>query len=438
MKNIHLLFILTLILVLNACSSDDDTPVRDLSPMLMSVAPGQGMAGDVITIHGRNFSTARNQNKVTFNGVEAVVLEASETRLEVVVPEGSGQGDINVEVQGEQADGTVPAFSYLAPQEIYMVAALAGSLEYGLTDGQGVSARFRNPEGVAMTPEGNIIVTDRTNNSIRLLTPEGTVTTVTGNGTKGHTDGPASQALLNYPWRSCVDREGNIYVADRDNHAIRKISTDGIVSTVAGTGTGGFKDGPVSEARFYQPIDVDVDNDGNLFVADNINHRIRKITPDGMVSTVSGSVSGFNDGDASEALFANPSGISLDKEGNIYVADRFNHRIRKISTDGKVTTVAGQGDIGAQDGNALSAQFNNPYGLDVAENGDIVVADLSNHKIRLISEGAVSTIAGTSSGFLDGAGFTARFYNPTDIAIAGGVIYVADLGNHMIRKIVKE
>ncbi|MBC9797428.1 IPT/TIG domain-containing protein [Sinomicrobium weinanense] len=436
MKNIYI-FLLVLAVICSACNSDDDTPGRDLSPMVMSVSPGQGKANDVITIYGRNFSTARDHNKVTFNEVEATVLEATKTRLEVVVPEGEGQGEIGVVVQGQPATGSLPAFNYIAPQEVYMVATLAGSLEYGLVDGQGTSARFRNPEGVAMAPDGNIVVTDRFNNSIRLLTPEGMVTTITGNGTKGHTDGPADQALLNYPWRSCVDREGNIYVADRDNHAIRKISTDGIVSTVAG-GPRGFKDGPVPEAQFNQPIDVDVDDQGNLYVADNNNHRIRKISPDGMVSTVSGSVSGFKDGNASEALFANPSGISLDVEGNIYVADRFNHRIRKISTNGEVTSIAGQGDVGALDGDALSAQFNNPYGLDVAENGDIVVADLSNHKIRLVSEGAVTTIAGTSSGFLDGAGFTARFYNPTDVAIAGEVIYVADLGNHLIRKITRE
>ncbi len=438
MKNIYLLFTLALTVLFSACSSDDDTPERDRSPMVMSVSPGQGMASDIITIHGRNFSPVRAQNKVTFNDAEAVVLEASETRLEVVVPEGEGQGEIKVIVKDLPASGTLPAFSYIAPQEVYMVTTLAGSLEYGLADGEGTAARFRNPEGVAMAPDGTIVVTDRTNNSIRRLTPGGTVTTITGNGAKGHMDGPVDQALLNYPWRSCVDKEGNIYVADRDNHAIRKISADGMVSTVAGTGVRGGKDGPASEAQFNQPIDVDIDEEGNLYVADNINHRIRKITPDGMVSTVSGSVSGFKDGNVSDALFANPSGISLDTEGNIYVADRFNHRIRKIATNGEVTTIAGKGDVGAADGDALSAQFNNPYGLDVAENGDIVIADLSNHKVRLISEGNVTTIAGTSSGFLNGAGFTARFSNPTDVAISGEVIYVADLGNHLVRKITRE
>lgn len=421
-----------------ACSSDDDSPAGNRSPFVMSVSPVQGQPREVIRIQGRNFSGIRENNEVMFNDLQAVVIEASSNELQVVVPSGVGQAVVHVKVAGQEAQGAVPAFTYLELTD-YAVVTLAGNTA-GLQDGTGPDALFRNPEGVAITPGGDIIVTDRANNSIRKVTPEGVVTTILGNGTSGFSNGDVSVATLAFPWKSCVDKDGNIFIADRDNHAIRKINiSNGLVSTVAGAGSAGFADGAGTLAKFNQPLDVAVDDNGVLYVADNNNHRIRKITPDGVVSTLAGGVAGFKDGDLATALFRNPSGITVGPDGNVYVADRLNHRIRKIDVvSGQAITVAGAGTTGTRDGIVAEAQFNNPYGIEVDEDGAIVVADLNNNKIRMIEDGTVKTIAGSTTGFLDGAGILAKFNSPTDIAIHDGIIYVSDLTNHRIRKIYKK
>lgn len=438
MKSIQYILIVFLSAVFFTCSTDDDAPLRNTSPFVMAVVPVQGQPNDVIRIQGRNFSGVRENNEVLFNDQPAVVIEASHNELQIVVPQGSGDAHVYVRVSGQDAQGAVPAFSYLEFTD-YVVGTVAGESTFGLQDGTGVEARFRNPEGVAISPEGDIIVADRANNSIRRLTTEGVVTTIMGDGSTGYADGDVSVAKLNYPWKTCVDKDGNIYIVDNRNHAIRKIDTKGLVSTVAGTGVAGFADGPGAQAQFNQPVDVAVDANGVLYVADNANHKIRKITPEGEVSTVAGGAAGFSDGDVATALFRNPSGITVDADGNVFVADRLNHRIRKIDmASGKVSTVAGAGTTGSRDGLASEAQFNNPYGLEVDQDGSIVVADLNNNKIRMIENGTVSTIAGSSTGFLDGAGVVAKFTSPTDVAILDGIIYVADLGNHRVRKVYKK
>ncbi|MBT1695413.1 IPT/TIG domain-containing protein [Fulvivirgaceae bacterium PWU4] len=439
MKSIQYIIITFFCAAFCACSSDDDSPARNRSPFVMSVSPVQGQPKEVIRIQGRNFSGIRENNEVMFNDLQAVVIEANSNELQVVVPSGVGQAMVHVRVGGQEAQGAVPAFTYLELTD-YAVVTLAGSSNAGLQDGTGPSALFRNPEGVAITPGGDIIVTDRANNSIRKVTDDGVVTTILGNGTSGFSNGDVSVATLAFPWKSCVDKNGNIFIADRDNHAIRKIDiSNGLVSTVAGAGTAGFADGAGAQAKFNQPLDVAVDGNGVLYVADNNNHRIRKISPEGVVSTLAGGTAGFKDGDLATALFRNPSGLTVGPDGNVYIADRLNHRIRKIDiTSGQVTTVAGAGTTGTRDGIAAEAQFNNPYGIEVGEDGAVVIADLNNNKIRMIEGGTVTTIAGSTTGFLDGAGILAKFNSPTDIAIHNGIIYVPDLTNHRIRKIYKK
>ncbi|QDH81644.1 gluconolactonase [Echinicola soli] len=418
------------------CDNDDVVPQSSLDPFLYTMAPVEGNARDVVTIQGRNFSRNREKNVVSFNGVSAKVLEASNSRLQVVVPEGKGPQTIEVSIDGVGADGALLEFIHVALPANYMVSTLAGNSDYGLVDGMGNAASFRNPEGVAVHPDGYLIVTDRTNNSIRQVSFDGSVTTVLGTGQRGYLDGPVAGALLDYPWKSCVDKDGNIYIADRDNHVVRKIDPRGAVSTVAGTGVAGFNDGAADQAQFDQPLDVAVSEEGVLYVADNRNHRIRRIDVDGTVSTVTGSEQGNQNGNLQDATFRYPSGLDIDGKGNIFVADRINHLIRKIDLNaGQVSTVAGDGSQGTRDGQLMNAQFNNPYGITVTDEGNLVIADLSNHKIRLIDEEKVLTIAGSVSGFLDGVGRTAQFYNPTDVTSHDGHIYVADLGNHRVRKI---
>ncbi|GAB3662668.1 hypothetical protein GCM10028791_37850 [Echinicola sediminis] len=438
MKYINVL-LLSLAAVLHwACDGEENDPAISQDAFVFTMSPQEGTSNDVVIITGRDFSPIRENNQVLFDGRAATILEAGKGQLQVLVPQGEGLVNLEVSVNGKMAEGADLTFTFIQAPEEYKVSSLAGSSEYGLVDGKGNEALFRNPEGVSLHPEGYLIITDRTNNAIRKLDLDGNVSTILGTGGKGFQNGPVTTATLDYPWKSCVDKEGNIYIADRNNHAIRKIDANGNVSTLAGTGIAGYQDGPGNTAQFNQPLDVAVDDKGVVYVADNINHMIRRIDPDGKVSTVSGSGKGHQDGALAEAQFSNPSGLDLDNEGNIIVADRINHLIRKIDlSTALVSTLAGSSQ-GTRDGATEEAQFNNPYGVAVGASGEVVVADLSNHKIRMIKDGEVSTIGGTVRGFLDGPSAVAQFYNPTDVEVIDGVVYVADLGNHRIRRIVKK
>lgn len=418
-----------------SCKKDDKAPAVT-APVITSIWPASGSPATIVTINGRNFSGLRADNIVTFNGKAAVVIEASPAQLQVVSPADGSTGKISVSVNGLETAG--PSFAYIAAPKEYMVSTFAGDGTSGSIEGPFAAARFKNPEGITIDGQGNFIVTDRGNNRIRRLNANGTVTAVAGNDAGGFLDGAAATSLFKLPWRSVVDAQGNIFVADRDNNRIRKITPAGVVGTYAGTGTAGYTDGAAAAAKFNQPLDIAVDKDGNLYVADNLNHCIRKITPAGIVSTLAGDgTAGYANGTGTTAKLKNPSGIDIDKDGNLLVADRFNQRIRMITPAGVVTTIAGDGTSGFKDGPAAAARFADPYGITIDHLGNIIVADLSNNKIRKITAaGEVSTVAGTSAGFADGAGAGAQFNSPTDVCVdTDDNIYVADLANHRIRKI---
>ncbi|MEI6653274.1 MAG: choice-of-anchor D domain-containing protein [Verrucomicrobiota bacterium] len=265
------------------------------------------------------------------------------------------------------------------------------------------------------------------------------VTTVAGSAS-GFVDGTVAAAQFNQPSGLTTDAEGNIYVADTLNHRIRKITAGGTVATVAGTGVAGFADGPGATAQFNEPLGVVLGGDGTLFVSDSKNHRIRAISPGGEVTTYAGfGVAGFTEGVANGARFNSPSGLTIDAAGFLYVADRNNHRIRKVAADGSVSTLAGTGIAGFTNGAGNVAQFNGPLGVAVNAAGVVYVTEAAAHSIRKIQpDGMVSAFAGspTTPGFHDGAGAVARFASPVGLAVdAGGEVVVADPGNQRIRKV---
>ncbi|TXN35208.1 hypothetical protein FVB32_11505 [Flagellimonas hymeniacidonis] len=324
------------------------------------------------------------------------------------------------------------------PIQIVTVSTLAGNGEDGLVNGTVNEAQFDYPQDIAIDNEGTIYVADSRNHVIRKITQDGMVSTYAGS-MQGDGDGTLLNAKFNIPRGVAVDNSGNVYVADTNNNKIKKITPMGVVVTLAGKSEDGYEDGPGSEAQFNYPSDIDIDSEGNLFVADYYNHKIRKITPEGIVSTVAGGDIGFADGPAMSAQFDHPTSVTVDALGNLFVADNENHKIRKISTDGMVSTLAGSID-GYADGNGANAKFNYPEYVAVDGNGYLYVTDTYNYRVRKISpNGDVTTLAGSTEGFSDGIGNIAQFNQPRGIAIgADNIIYAADERNHSIRKITIE
>ena len=314
-----------------------------------------------------------------------------------------------------------------------VVTTMAGSTR-GFMDGSSTEARFDYPWGVAMDTAGNLYVGDSGNHKIRKITPAGVVSTLAGS-TAGTQNGVGSAAQFNTPLGVAVDASGNVYVSDRYYGLIRKITPAGEVSTLAGS-TQGYQDGPGQVARFQTPYGIALDASGHVYVADLWNHMIRKITQEGVVSTLAGSTGGYQDGPALTAQFNRPSGVAVDRSGNVYVTDVGNTRIRKISTDCVVSTLAGSSTQGYVDGTGPVAQFTSLTSLAVDASGTLYVCDGLELR-RVTAEGVVTTLAGASvAGEVDATGTAARFRGLAGIAIdASGHLYVADGGNQKIRKI---
>jgi hypothetical protein len=315
-----------------------------------------------------------------------------------------------------------------------VVTTLAGSTK-GYADGTGAAAKFGSPMDVAVDAAGNVYVADFNNNRIRKVSPGGVVTTLAGS-TQGYADGTGAAAKFFNPKGVAVDVAGNVYVADANNNRIRKVSPAGVVTTLAGAGKG-FADGTGVAAQFSYPTGLAVDVAGNVYVADANNNRIRKVSPAGVVTTLAGSIQGYADGTGATAKFFNPHRVALDAAENVYVADEKNHRIRKVNPDGAVTTLAGSTQ-GYGDGTGATAKFSSPMSVAVDGAGNVYVTDFNNNRIRKVSPtGVVTTVAGAAiKGDADGTGAAAKFSNPKGVAVdVAGNVYVADLANNRIRKI---
>ena len=423
-------------------------------PVIHSFSPLEAAHGAILRIQGEGFSSNPSENSVTLNGVSAEVLFASSNTIGIQVPKNMRcAGPIQVRT-GEGVATSTSSFLYLPTAT---VSTFAGNGTTEFKDGIGTEAQFYFPNNLALNSEGTLYVTDTNNNRVRKISPETReVTTVTHSGgvcLKGQSTG------MHCPNGLAIDAQDKLYVAYYFSHRIQTFLPNGEEERAfAGSNTQGFLDANGTDARFDHPDGIVLDKAGNLYVADSHNHRIRKITQEGEVSTFAGSGEvGENNGDYADgpentARFNKPNGITIDAEAHLYVSDAGNNCIRKVLPDGSVHTLAGCGKASFLDGPGNVACFHSPQGMAMdGRNGYLYVSDSYNHRIRMLTPtGEVRTLAGggitgtldaqkLSANHVNGIGGDARFYNPHGIVMdAEGNLYVADSSNHRIRKIVLE
>lgn len=324
--------------------------------------------------------------------------------------------------------GFIPNAAGQSAVQTVMVSTVAASV-----------GQIIQPSSVAVDKDGNIYVTEVYTHQVWKITPAGVLSSLAGNGQPGFADGQGAQAQFNAPQGLAVDQAGNIYVADGNNHRVRKVTPAGVVSTLAGNGTAGFLNGPAANAQFNMPYGITVNAFGDVFVSDLYNYVIRKISG-GTVTTYAGVVGqqGHTNGSPSVSKFGGPAGLAVDAAGNLYIADLDNHAIRKISSITGVSTIAG-GSFGYNDGTGFSAQFASPRALAVDAAGIIFVAELGGNRVRKVTQdGVVSSFAGRllQPGTDDGEASVAKFGALFGIAIDGSSsLYIADAFNQRIRKI---
>ncbi len=409
------------------------TPPVDNTPKVTvtSLSVTTGVYNTEVVITGTNFSTAVTNDQVFFNGKAATVSAATATKLTVKVPLAAGTGAVSVKISnGTEVSG--PTFTY---QQSWIVSTFAGSGTYGYADGAATDAKFNFPSGLVFDATGNLIVSESGNNDIRKITPDGIVSTIAGSRRAEKNNGKGTDASFYGPSGLAIDKSGNIFVADYYNSLIRKIDPDYNVTTFAGDGNYAYVDGKGVAASFFGPAEIKFDGTGNMYVSDLNNALIRKITPDATVSTFSKAVlnpvvTGKYD----------PVGLAFDKDYNLFFSLELGGKIQKVTTAGVLSTFTGIGSTApAVDGPATTATFRRPFGLVFDKDGNMYVTDFT--KIRKVTpDGQVSTFAGLdNTGFGNGTVATATFNNITSIAIdKSGNLFVADGGNHQIRKIAFE
>ncbi len=332
-----------------------------------------------------------------------------------------------------------------------MINTIAGN---GIQDfsGEGVpaiAASLNRPNGIEINTTDNLYIADTYNNRVRKVTRDGIITTVAGNGIGGFfgDGGQAIHAQLLLPTDVAFDSVGNLYIADMGNNRIRKVTSDGVISTIVGFGTQGYSGdgGPAILAELNNPFSIKIDAAGILYISDMNNHCVRRVSPDGFITTLVGNGSpGFagDGGPAAAAQLNNPFGIEIDVAGNLYIADTYNNRIRKVTPAGLITTIAGQGNPGfsGDEGPAALAELKGPFGVNVDAAGNIFISDSLNHRIRRVTpEGVIDTVAGSGVQGFDGDGGSpaeAELSGPVSVSTDWmGNLYINDTGNNRIRKV---
>ncbi|CAM5322219.1 NHL domain-containing protein [Streptomyces abikoensis] len=324
-----------------------------------------------------------------------------------------------------------------------------GDAAFGGDEGPSAAARLNGPYGIVVDGTGTLYFSDHRNHRVRKVTTDGKIKTVAGTGDAGYSGdgGLAVSARLNCPREVAVDGAGAVYIADASNHRVRKVATDGTISTVAGTGTGGFGgDGGLAlDAQLKYPHGVAVDSTGAVYISEWGNYRVRKVATDGTISTVAGTGTGgfgADGGRADSAQLNHPQGVAVDAAGNLYIADCDNQRVRKVTADGTISTIAGTGvaGFGGDGGPAASAKLYNPMGMVVDGTGALYIADSDNHRVRKVAaDGTISTVVGAGSAGFGGDGgsaVSAQLNMPFGLAVdCVDALYIADFGNHRIRKV---
>jgi RHS repeat-associated protein len=328
-----------------------------------------------------------------------------------------------------------------------------GDADYSGDGGKAIYAALARPAGVATDPDGSLFIADRDNSRIRRIGPDGIITTIAGNGSYGFSGdgGPASQAELAYPVSVALGPDGSLYIADAENQRVRRVGRDGIIDTVAGTGEIGFSGdhGPATQAVFTWPSSIDVGPDGSLYITDTGNHRIRRVGTDGTIATIAGNGTQGYSGDNGPAVLARlsvPSGSTVGNDGSLYIADWGNQRIRRVGPNGIITTVAGSGPSGLNNGGfsgdggpATQARLRHPVAVALGPRGNLFISDTGNDRIRRVGQdGIIRTVVGGGSGAGPGDGgpsTQASLFRPEGIAVAAdGSLYIADFGHHRVRR----